>query len=153
MSDLKDIQQPLARLTGDDLHDELVGFMGDMRMRWLEHGLQKGGRYRYGSGCGLPISLFPCYADSVCAQIPSIVDLQERATAGHFGKMAGQNLHYLKAGEVRTELVKPGVRRVHAVDRTDQLQTLKDLLKGVQHLPALLAKTPRVSPDTHGLAH
>ena len=81
LSDLKDIQQPLARLTGDDLHDKLVGFMGDMPMRWLELGLQKGGKYRCGSGCGLPISLFPYYADSVCAQIPSIVNLQERATA------------------------------------------------------------------------
>ena len=94
-------------------------------------------------------SLFPYYADSVRALIPSIVDLQERATAGHFSKMAGKKLHYLNAGEVHTEVVKRDVRRVHANHQTVQLQTLKDLLRGVQHVPALLAKTPCVSPNTH----
>ena len=30
LSDLKDIQQPLSQLSGDDLHDQLVDFMGDI---------------------------------------------------------------------------------------------------------------------------
>ena len=119
----------------------------------MEFGLQIGGTYCHGSGCGLPISYFPSYADFVSGQIPSFTDLQNRVTVGYFGKKVAQNLHHLKAAEIRTELLRCGVPRVSKLDRTVHLQTLRDLLKGVERVPAVLTQTPCVSPEVHGLSN
>ena len=65
----------------------------------------------------------------------------------------GQNLHHLKAAEIWTELLRCGVPRVSKLDRTVHLLTLRDLLKGVERLSAVLTQTPCVSPEVHGLSN
>ena len=53
-----------------------------------------GGRYKCGSGCGCPSSDIPAYSQQVVRPIPTLADLQARATAGHFGRLPGfLNLH------------------------------------------------------------
>ena len=64
-----------------------------------------GGRYKCGSGCGCPSSDIPAYSQQVVRPIPTLADVQERATAGHFGRLPGfLNLHTLPVKQLKKEL-------------------------------------------------
>ena len=113
--DLHTVQAELSRQKGEGLVDQLVGFLGDHQARWFEAGLQKGGGYSCGSGCGCRSTDYPNYASNL-QRIPSYCELRERATTGQFGKVPGSNLHHLSADEVRTELRKRGVKGTANMD-------------------------------------
>ena len=152
-ADLRDTTTPLARAIGDPILDVLVGFVGDLQGRWYEAGLQKGGQYRCGAGCGCPTSHLPCYASNVGNAIPSYSELQSRATGGLYGKQIGTNLHYLTADKMRAELRKRGFSKeaVAAMPRDVLNEKLRSLLQGVQRVPALLAFTPTAELTRYGL--
>ena len=136
--DLHTVQAELSRQKGEGLVDQLVGFLGDHQARWFEAGLQKGGGYSCGSGCGCRSTDYPNYASNL-QRIPSYCELRERATAGQFGKVAGSNLHHLSADEVRTELRKRGVKGTANMDGSAARACLRSILQGVLRVPALLA--------------
>ena len=153
IADLHCSQQPIARAKGDPLVDKFVGYIGDLQGRWHEAGLQKGGEYRCGAGCGCPSSLLPCYASNVSHTIPTYEQLQMRAIAGMYGKQVGYNLHSLPVEKMRAELQKRGeVRQALSGIGRDELQIkLKSILQGLQRVPALLAFTPTARLDRYAL--
>lgn len=153
VADLHCIESPIERQDGDPIIDRLVGYSGDLQARWMEAGLQKGGTFRCGSGCGLRISYFPSFASTVNRKIPSFLELQRCATAGRYGKVAGKNLHDLPAAEVRTELESRGIDVSAAQNVTELRPQLRELLQGVQRVPALLSFRPQQPLSRHALQH
>lgn len=141
--DLHHVRAPIDRKHGDPLVDAIVGFAGDHQARWFEAGVQKGGAYTCGSGCGALASMYPWYPTNANSQIPSMAELQRRATSGTFGRKAGFNLHSLTAVQTRIELEDRGMKDVTALDAKEAKQTLRGLLRGVQRVPALLAFRPQ----------
>ena len=71
-----------------------------LQLRWAEAGMQKGGGYMCGGGCGLPSSRFDCYSSTVLSQIPSYEAMPCRAIEGTYDR----NLHALSSAEARVEL-------------------------------------------------
>ena len=142
-ADLHCTEAPLDRTVGEPIVDALVGYIGDLQGRWFEAGLQKGGEYRCGAGCGCPSSRIKFYADNVSRTLPSYRDLQQRALAGMYGRVPGVNLHHLPIARLRNELHRRGIRNTALMDRPQLNQELRAILKGVQRVPALLAFEPR----------
>ena len=136
------VKRSLQRSAGEPIVDTIRGFTGDLQTRWHEAGLQKGGKYRCGVGCGCPTSLLPNYASNF-EHIPSYQDLRASATAGLYGKHTGKNLHGLSAAHIRIELQKRGARHADTMDKEKLMKYLRNILKGVQRVPALLAFSPQ----------
>ena len=94
LRDMGSASQAIPFVNNSTVVDEVLFFSGDLQARWYELGVQKGGRYKCGSGCGCPSSDIPAYSQQVVRPIPTLADLQARATAGHFGRLPGfLNLH------------------------------------------------------------
>ena len=86
VDDIHCVEHPIAR--GDQVlvRDRLVGFKGDLPAGWHEAGLQKGGTFKYRSGCGIPAKDFPSFARNTEGTPPSLANLQQRAVAGRYAR-------------------------------------------------------------------
>jgi len=56
--------EPLT-IDGIQFHDSVAFFTGDMQARWYELGVQRGGGYKCGSGCGCKAAYFTNYSEQV----------------------------------------------------------------------------------------
>ena len=148
--DLHCTRKSLQRVVGDPIIDTLRGYTGDLQARWHEAGVQKGGEYRCGVGCGCPTSLLPNYASNLGYKIPSFRELQVRATAGFYGNKPGMNLHQLSLEQLHTELRARGMARVTTMNKVDASKHFCNLLQGVR-VPALIAFSPRAELSSFAL--
>ena len=141
----KDLHMLSTPLTWDvnRLTDEIVFFTGDMQARWYELGVQKGGAFKCGAGCGCPSSAIAAYFEQPNRCIPSTDAFQKRATAGKYGKQSGAtNLHGLPAKELRQEVASRKLKTRGATKDALQSSLLLEL-QGLQRVPALCTQQPQ----------
>ena len=81
--------------------------------------------------------------------LPSLQELQSSATAGKYGKIPGRSLNKLTAKEAGEELAA----RAEQVPRLgqDRKDHLRNVLRGVVRVPALLARSPTANIKELGL--
>ena len=150
LKDLNSAAQDIPREGGGAIYDVFVAFTGDMSARWFEAGVLRSGgsSYKCACGCGVRSSEIPFYNQNVRA-LPSLQELQSPAAAEKYGKIHGRSLNKLTAKEAGEELAARGEQvPILGQDRKDHL---RNVLRGVVRVPALLARSPTANIKEPGL--
>ena len=107
-----------------------------------------GSSYKYACECGVRSSEIAFYNQNVRA-LPSLQELQSSATAGKYGKIPRRSLNKSTANEAGEELEARG-EQVPRLDQ-DRKDHLRNVLRGVVRVPALLARSPTSNIKDLGL--
>ena len=139
IADLNELGEPIE-VGKTTIKDSLAYFTGDMQSRWFELGVQRGGHFKCGSGCGASLAQNTSYAQQVNRLVPSLTQLQQRATAGVVAAESGAtNLQGLLVADLRREVRARNIK-CNKADTMQQL--LLQQLQGQQRVPALLTLNP-----------
>ena len=140
-----ELPQQTVASNGVVLQDKLKFFIGDHPAKQFERGTQQGGRFKCG-GCGARDVMFGDLAHTLQQPWRSLHDLQRLATAGKFGKTAGNPKPFdnLRVAELREELHARGDYDTDQL-KDDLQKKLDNTLCGVQRVPKMLLLDPTIS--------
>ena len=148
--ELEGLTDAITSSSGIQIVDTMRFFKGDKPAAQFEAGVSCGGNYPC-VGCSCRRSRFPDFAHAANCSQRSLKNIQEIALAGHFGKVPGHMRFYepLSNDQLRMELEKRAVKDYPA-DKIGRLAALKDILCGVQRVPAVLLLAPEATlADKH----
>ena len=140
---LQELSINLTASNGVVIHDKMMFFIGDHPAQQFERGTQVGGKFKCG-GCGVKDTLFGDFAHTLQHPWRSIHDLQSIATAGKFGKSAGNPKPFdkLKVAQIKEELHARGEYDNNKKKEILQCQ-LDNILCGIQRVPTMLLLNPK----------
>ena len=150
---LYELDHEIVSSNGVVVQDTLKFFIGDHPAKQFERGTQQGGRFKCG-GCGTRDIMFADLAHTLQQPWRSLQDLQSLATAGKFGKIAGNPKPFenLRIADLREELHARGDYDTDKIK--DELQKkLDNTLCGIQRVPTMLLLDPKQSLTQLHLEH
>ena len=150
---LSDFTQMTTTTNGIQIQDILRFFKGDSPAQQFERGYQQGGYYKCGA-CLIHSSRIEDMAHACGQKWCSILDIQQMAIKGKFGRKAGalEPFKSLSLDQLQQELRVRDILHT-SKNKKEAEAVLTDALKGVQRVPSILITNPTKNPVDLHLQH